>query len=111
MSTKSAMSCGGIGVALLIYLVTPARADAIDGNWCHPDGRRLSIRGPEIITSNGTKLSGDYDRHGFSYVIPSPEPAAGQTHAMQLLNENTVRARVGGNGPAEVWNRCGPSIS
>jgi len=101
--------------ALLMSLATPAAADAIDGSWCHPDGRRLSIRGPEIVTPGGNKLSGNYDRHGFSYVVPATEPSGGQTYVMTLLNEQTVRARIGanpaGSDPAEVWNRCGPSIS
>lgn len=106
---------GAAPAALLIWAVTPAAADVIDGNWCHPNGQRLSIRGPEIITPGGNKLSGNYDRHGFSYVVPAPEPAAGQPHIMQLLNENTMRARVGGpptgTDPSEIWTRCGPSIS
>lgn len=101
---------------LLICLVTPAAADAIDGAWCHPDGRRMSIRGPDIVTPGGNKLSGNYDRHGFSYVVPATEPSGGQTHIMVLLNEQTMRARIGanptGSDPAEeVWKRCGPAIS
>jgi hypothetical protein len=91
-----------------------AHADAIDGNWCHPDGRRFSIQGPEIVTPAGTRTSGNYDRHFFSYVIPDPEPAAGQTVFMTLYNENIVHLRAGETdrtAPGEVWNRCAPSIS
>jgi hypothetical protein len=102
-------------VGLLLLFVAPAAADAIDGNWCHQDGRRLSIRGPEIVTPGGNKLAGNYDRHSFSYVVPATEPSGGQPHIMVLLSENAMRARIGaaptGSDPAEVWTRCGPSIS
>jgi hypothetical protein len=92
----------------------PAQADAIDGNWCHPDGRRFSIQGSEIVTPAGTRTSGNYDRHFFSYVIPAPESAAGQAVFMTLYNENTVHLRSGEadrTAPGEIWNRCAPSIS
>jgi hypothetical protein len=99
----------GLGV-----LAGPAFADAIDGNWCHSDGRRFSIRGPEIVTPGGKKMEGDYGRHAFSYAVPAPEPGAGQTVFMTLANENTVHLRHGEAASAaapEVWVRCSPSIS
>ena len=100
--------------AVLLLVSGPALADAIDGNWCHNDGRRLSIRGPEIVTPGGKKMEGNYSRHWFSYVAPAPEPGAGETIFMTLLNENTVQLRVGqaASGSLEqVWVRCAPSIS
>ena len=39
------------------------------------DGRRLAIRGPEITTPGGNRISGDYSRHNFSYVVPASEPS------------------------------------
>lgn len=99
----------GLGV-----LAGPAFADAIDGNWCHNDGRRFTIRGPEIVTPGGKHMEGDYSRHGFSYAVPAPEPGAGQTIFMTLVNENTVHLRRGEAIAAsgqEVWVRCSPSIS
>jgi len=63
-----------------------ALADAIDGDWCHGDGRRLSINGPDITTPGGTHLKGDYDRHHFSYVVPGVRAG---------------RRRHRGHGPAE----------
>jgi hypothetical protein len=48
-----------------------ALADAIDGDWCHSDGKRMSISGPAIVTPGGRQMNGDYARHSFSYVIPS----------------------------------------
>lgn len=50
-------------VAALAFVLAaaPALADAIDGDWCHTkDGRRFTIRGPEIVTPGGKKMQGDY---------------------------------------------------
>ena len=104
-------------VAMMMLVLAPAAAlaDAIDGNWCHPDGRRLTIRGPAITTPGGAQLQGNYDRHHFSYQIPAPEPRAGESVFMTLMGEYLVHLRVGADassaGPLEAWNRCAPSIS
>ena len=96
----------------LAMLAGPAFADAIDGDWCHSDGRRFSIRGPEIVTPGGKRMEGNYSRHWFSYTAPASEPGAGQTIFMTLANENTVYL---GHGEAattqETWVRCSPSVS
>ena len=98
---------------VLAVLVGPACADAIDGNWCHSDGRRFSIRGPQIVTPGGKQTEGDYSRHAFRYVIPAPEAGAGNTVFMTLLDENHVHLRLGDAiaGNPEMWIRCSPSIS
>ena len=75
-------------------LAGPALADAIDGNWCHTDGRRFTIRGPEIVTPGGKRMEGNYSRHWFSYVAPAPEPGAGETDLHDAANENTVYLRL-----------------
>jgi hypothetical protein len=98
----------------LAMLAGPAVADVIDGNWCHSDGRRFTIRGPEIVTPGGKRMEGNYSRHWFSYTAPAPEPGAGQTIVMTLANENTVHLQHGEAASAaapEVWVRCSPSIS
>ena len=98
----------------LIFLAGPAWADSIDGNWCHNDGRRFSIRGPEIVTPGGTRMEGNYGRHEFSYKVPAPETSAGQTIIMMLADENTIYLRHGDTasaGSQETWVRCSPSIS
>ena len=104
-----------IAVVMLVLAPAAALADAIDGNWCHPDGRRFTIRGPAITTPGGTQLQGNYDRHHFSYKIPAPEPRAGDTVFMTLMGEYLVHLRIGSDassaGPIEAWNRCAPSIS
>jgi hypothetical protein len=103
------------GAALcLVLLAAPALADAIDGDWCHQaSGRRLSIRGPQIVTPGGKQMEGDYSRHWFNYVAPAPEPGAGKTVYMQLLDEDTVQLRLGDASAAnpETWIRCSPSTS
>jgi hypothetical protein len=101
-----------IAALAVSVLAGPALADAIDGNWCHTDGRRFSIRGPEIVTPGGKLMEGNYSRHWFSYTAPAPEPGAGQTIFMTLADENTVHLRLGDQTSApETWVRCSPSIS
>ena len=95
----------------LSALAGPAMADAIDGNWCHNDGRRFSIRGPDIVTPAGKQMQGNYSRHFFDYTVPAAEPGAGQVIQMTLLNENTVSLRAGEAGAPETWVRCSPSVS
>ena len=87
-----------------------ARADVIDGAWCH-EGLRLTISGPAIVTPGGTKTSGDYSRHAFSYVVPASEPQPGTTVMMRLLNEETMNLRASPEAAWETWRRCGPPIS
>jgi hypothetical protein len=111
-SKSAALSC-----ALIVASAGSASADVIDGYWCYPDGKRISIQGPAIVTPAGSHLQGDYSRHFFSYVVPPSDPDAGQTVSMTLINEDTVRLRTGAapsyssDGPVQVWHRCGPPTS
>jgi hypothetical protein len=101
-----------VAALALVAIAVPALADAIDGDWCHTkDGRRFSIRGADIVTPGGKKMQGDNSRHAFNYVVLAPEPGAGKTVFMMLLDENTVQLRVGAEGAAETWLRCSPSVS
>jgi hypothetical protein len=44
--------------------------------------------------------------------VPAPEPGAGDTILMTLLNENTVRTRRGeATSGEETWIRCSPTTS
>lgn len=103
--------------ALLTIITHPVLADVIDGHWCFPDGKRMSIQGPIIVTPAGTQTQGDYSRHFFRYVIPPTDPDPGQTVALTLVNEDTVYLRTGNSpsyssdGPVQVWHRCGPPTS
>lgn len=104
-------------LACFTALATPARADAIDGDWCYSDGRHLSIDGPSIITPAGKKTDGNYSRHNFSYTVPPAEPGAGQFIAMVLVNEETVQLRTGADLAAaaqaapQTWRRCKRPVS
>jgi hypothetical protein len=105
------IACAVLG---LMLVAAPAFADAIDGDWCHQSsGRRISIRGPQVVTPGGKHMEGDYSRHGFIYVVPAPEPGSGKTVYMQLLDEDTVHVRLGEASAAnpETWIRCSPSTS
>ncbi len=101
-----------IWITALLIGGSPARADAIDGDWCRVDGKRMSIRGPEIVTPGGQRIRGDYDRHHFSYVVPTGEPGAGESVAITLLSEYLAHARQGGaDAPVQEWRRCSPGVS
>ena len=98
--------------AMCAALPAPARADAIDGHWCHKDGRRMSIEGPAIVTPGGTSMAGDYDRHGFAYVVPAGEPGAGGRVTMDLESDDIIQLTLPALGPGpnppviETWQRC-----
>lgn len=83
----------------------PAFADAIDGDWCFNDGRHFSIEGPRIQTPGGRKITGNYTRHTFDYVVPAQEPGAGQTVRMNLMGEYAVQVTPPAGSP-QVWRRC-----
>ena len=101
-----------LALLTLASLAVPhaARADAIDGAWCHDKGSRMVISGPSIVTPGGSKTAGDYGRHDFAYTVPPGEPGAGTRITMVLLGEYRVRVQEGDAAPV-VWERCGPSIS
>ena len=107
-----------LAVALLQSLwARHARADAIDGHWCHADGRLMSIAGPRIVTPQGSEISGDYRRHFFTYHVPAAEPAAGTVVFMTQLNEQTTHVRRGADlataetAAPETWHRCSAEVS
>jgi hypothetical protein len=114
MTLRRAMTAMGFASAMVL-MASPGLADAIDGDWCFRDGKHFEIRGPQITTPGGTRMSGQYDRHHFSYVVPGNEANAGQTVQMTLVNEQTVHLRVAAAGssdaPPQVWQRCTPRTS
>ncbi len=92
-------------------LSLPAAADAIDGDWCRKDGQRLSIDGPKIVTPDGKSLTGNYDRHAFSYKAPAGSKRAGGKVNMSLMDEHNLQVKWPGAKTAEVWQRCKKGIS
>lgn len=102
--TRFAVALG----AALAVVPTVALADRIDGEWCR-ESRHFAIEGPNILTWGGTRMQGDYSRHGFRYTIPAGEPDAGTDVEMHLLGEELVEVvkRSGGQAaPTETWRRC-----
>lgn len=97
---------GILAFAAAVLIGGPAFADAIDGDWCAPDGRHVRIAGSNITTSSGAQLTGSYSRHSFAYVAPAAEPEAGQTVNMQLSGETRVYVQTAGGGAPQVWRRC-----
>ena len=95
-----------LGCVVLVAGACPARADAIDGQWCF-GASHFEINGPNIRTPGGNQITGNYDRHGFEYVVPQNEEGAGTQIVMVLLNEETVRLTRGTSAP-ETWKRCKP---
>ena len=118
MQSRATRSALGLAAAAAILLSAhQARADAIDGNWCTAEGKRLAIEGPKIVTPTGTQTMGNYSRHAFTYEVPPADPGAGQTVFMVLLNENTMNSAMAADAqaarqmPAQVWHRCPPAVS
>ena len=93
-----------IAPAVLLAAISDARADAIDGMWCE-GSRSMQIDGPRIVTPGGTSMTGDYDRHGFRYVVPPGEDGAGKTVNMILLGEYDLDVTFG-EGATRRWRRC-----
>ena len=90
--------------AAWMLAASDARADAIDGMWCM-GSQSMRIEGPAIVTPGGTSMTGDYERHGFRYVVPPGEAGAGKTVTMVLLGEYDLDVTVG-EEPTERWRRC-----
>ena len=105
---------GLVLAALVTFLLfpAPAFADAIDGSWCHNDGRKLSILGSLIVTPKGSRAEGIYSRHAFSYQVPPSDPEAGAQIRMVLINDDQMHLLTGkANSGGETWRRCGPPVS
>jgi hypothetical protein len=115
MSLKARFPMSGVAALMLLTPTGGAWADAIDGNWCFADGRRLSIQGPELMTPGGKRMKGEYDRHAFAYVIPAGETDAGAKAFMVLIDDDTMLLKLGAQplstGEGETWKRCSERIS
>lgn len=72
----------------------------------------MSIEGSDIVTPGGKSMQGDYERHGFAYVVPDGEPHVGARISMAMQSEDIVRILIPGQGPGpnpatiEIWQRC-----
>ena len=109
-----ARSSGGLSGLLVVIAgclaSAPARADAIDGDWCNGPAS-LHIAGSALRTPGGLDMTGDYERHAFHYVAPTGEKDAGADVSMRLLSDDEMilmRRGGGSDGPVESWKRCQP---
>ncbi len=108
MGPRIFVICGCVAAAVW---AGPAQADALDGGWCYVDGKRLFIDGETITTPGGNRITGDYQRHSFSYRIPPKEPGAGMMVHMEQLDEQTMHLTLGAGpgarsgGTAQTWTR------
>lgn len=105
-----------LSVALWAAASEPARADAIDGDWCNADRQHMTIKGPSITTPGGNRIEGRYSRHFFSYQVPAGEAGAGETVDITLRNETHAQSQQGPQGslsdaPVKDWRRCQAGIS
>jgi hypothetical protein len=112
MNRLAAILMPALAAPLLIFSATESIADAIDGDWCNMDGKRMSIRGPEIVTPGGKQTRGDYTRHSFAYIVPAGETGAGDAVQIILRGEHLAQARTGiGDTPWQDWRRCPATTS
>jgi hypothetical protein len=100
-----------IGFAILAAMAAApsARADALDGDWCSAEGKKLTIKGPEIRLPSGTTLKGDYRRHEFLYQAPAGEDHSGDIAYLAQQSEELMQFRWienGTPGEPETWRRC-----
>ena len=95
-----------LAAAIIAALLLP---DRIDGNRCDTDRRHMSIEGPAIVTPGGASMTGDYDRHGFRYVVPAGEADVGAQVDMIQHDDDTIEVTTSppsGPGRTEIWKRC-----
>jgi hypothetical protein len=105
------MSRNAIAAALFISVSTLTQAQsllpALDGDWCHADGKRLTVKGADIVMAGGKPLRADYARTFASWVIPEGEPNAGMTVTMMLVGTDRAHTRQGAaDTPPLEWRRC-----
>jgi len=98
--------------AVAVLQADVAHADAIDGDWCSTDGKRMSIRAEQITTPGGKQIQGNYSRHAFDYVVPAGEDGSGDVVNIILQGEYLALSRQGTvGGPPREWHRCKETIS
>jgi hypothetical protein len=101
-----------VAIVALLTFTLPAAADAIDGDWCSPEGLHLTIDGREITTPGKITIQGNYTRHEFAYTAPDGDPDAGSQVYLSLLNDDEMNyyhpGKDGALGEPVVWRRCKP---
>lgn len=86
---------------------TQAQIPSLDGDWCHADGKRLSVKGADLVLPGGKPLRADYARTYASWVVPQGEQNAGMTVTMMLIGSDRAHTREGAaDTPPLEWRRC-----
>ena len=94
----------------------PTTSEREDGLLVAASDRYSDIYGSSWkFTPGGKRMTGDYDRHAYAYVVPDGEKGAGSTMFMVQLNEETIWVKIGtppsAAGDSEMWRRCSERIS
>ena len=96
----------------MLLQIGVGHADAIDGDWCAANGKRMSILGEKMTTPGGNRINGNYSRHAFDYVVPAGEDGSGESVNIILRGEYLAQARTGAEGsPWLEWRRCPATTS
>ena len=95
----------------LLMLASLAVASSVDGSWCAPDGRRLSVDGTAVVTPGGQRTTGRYSLRAFTFVLPAGEWQAGASLWLERkggdgLRVSTLRPAHQGPPPHDLWRRC-----
>jgi hypothetical protein len=96
--------------ALTSVLAASAGAAPLDGEWCAPDGRILTIAGEDVITPSGQETAAGYDRdRNLIYSGPQGDAEEGQEILVSPAGSERIALRrtiAGREEPAEQWQRC-----
>jgi hypothetical protein len=93
-----------------------AKADSIDGTWCHDrEPRTMSINGQQW-TLDRLVGTGQYGRHSFVFDWPVQDQTntdAGSRIQLRLMGEMNLSWVItkpnGESSAAEYWHRCQPT--
>ena len=106
---RAMILAAAIALSAASLFALPARADAIDGDWCR-GAAHFVIEGSSIVTPGRNRVQGRYSPYRFAYVVPANEQWAGSEVTMFMLRgQETVQLRrAGETGDPEIWIRCKP---
>lgn len=89
----------------------PAFAEGLDGQWCSPNGERITVEGSNVITPGGQQTTGAYNNGNFHFELPKPDRNAGAVIWMEPKSASTARVSTvskyqSGPPPHGLWRRC-----
>ena len=83
----------------------------LDGHWCAPDERTISVAGNTVITPNGLRTRGVYTKHALSFIEPGENGAQAAVIWMEPKGKDAVRVSFASADqkeppPHDLWTRC-----